>query len=344
MTSAAAIPLQALTTSPDLFPLGWRPGEDEVRFVSLDADAYREASFLDERLLAGGRRIVDQPWSALAEAADVLTGESDFIFHIGHVGSTLLSRLLGDSDRIFSLREPAILRTLAQVEEARATSLPVFLKLWARVYSPSQKSLIKATSFVSEIAGLLMEGAPSAKAILMFTPPEAYMATILAGPNSRLELKANAPSRLRRLGRRLGAAPWSLDSLSEGEVAAMSWITEICAMAEAAQRFPDRVLWLDFEDFLALPAAGLAAALGRLHGTARPSDVAGMLRSPDFQRYAKGPEHPYDASLRRQILANARSEHRAELNRGIDWLEAAAAAHPPLAQAARMAALAPRIG
>ena len=334
-----------MDASPDLYPVALDVETGRVQVVRLDEAGYRDASFLDERILPRTGPGVWAPWAELEGAAGGLTGESDFIFHIGHVGSTLLARLLGEADRVFALREPAILRTLATMETPRVDPyLGTLLRLYARVWRPGQKSLIKATSFVSDLAPLMLERSISAKAILMFVSPMTYMTTILAGPASRGALRGEAVGRLERLRRRLGEAPWTLGGLTEGELAAMSWACEIRALADAADRYPGRVLWLDFDDFLARPAAGLAAALNRLHGEAPPALIETLLSGPHLTRYSKAPEHPYDPGLRRRILAQGRIEHRLELERGVAWLNAAGTRYPLIADAARAAASAPRLG
>jgi hypothetical protein len=324
-----------LRATPDLYPLAFDEGQDSVGFVRLSRPRYEQASFLDQRVTAASDQGGWAPFDVVRAAAAPLAGESDFIFHIGHVGSTLLARLLGLSPRIFSLREPGALRTFAQLAFELPTPesvlgaaafderLDVFLRLWARAYEPAQRTLIKATSFAGETALMLLTRTPSARAILMTVQPEAYMATILGGPNSRIELKAQAPSRLRRLHRRTGQPLWRLAEMSEGELCAMSWAAEMAGLAEAAETFPDRILWLDFDHFLSAPREGLSAALTRLHGAAAPADLEAMLASPLFGRYSKGPEHAYDANLRRQVLDEARRQHGGEIGKGRAWLEGA---------------------
>ncbi len=324
-----------LRANPDLYPLAFNVFQDSVYFVRLSQARYAEASFLDQRVAVQGDEGGWAQWAPVAALAGRLEGESDYIFHIGHVGSTLLARLLGLSPRVFSLREPAILRLLAQVafdlptpespwsQETYDEHVEVFSRLWARTYDPGQKTLLKATSLVSEMAASLMARSPASRAIAMTVAPEVYMATILGGPASRQELASTAQSRLRRLHRRIGASPWRLYQMSEGELAAMSWACEMAGLAEAAAQAPDRVLWLDFERFLSNPAAGLSAALAHLHGAASEADLQAMMLSPLFGRYSKGPEHAYDANLRRQVLDQARAEHRGELAKGLAWLDRA---------------------
>jgi hypothetical protein len=315
-------------------------------FVDLTESEYRAASFLDERLLAAGRR---GTWTALEEVAReaaILDGESDFIFHIGHVGSTLMSRLLGASPRIFAVREPAILRTLARQgarEDDRADPrLELALRLLARVWNPNQRSLVKATSFVSDIAPSIMAASPSAKALAMFVSPQFHMASRLAGQASRAELPVAAVSWLDRLHRRLGGAYWRLDRMSEGEWAALGWTCEICALAELADRFPGRVRWMDFDRFLMRPSGGLAATLKFLRGSTQDDELGAIMRGSDWGRYSKAPEHAFDARARREVIDEALYSHAAEIERGIGWLNAAGNAHPAIARAATSAAMAVR--
>lgn len=324
--------------SPELYPLSFDATGDRVRLVPLEEEAYRVASFLDERLLASVGFGEWVPMAELREAMPRPASEGDFVFHLGHVGSTLLSRLLGESERVFSVREPAILRTLAIAElagqdpEWLRDQARLFLALWARVWRPRQRSLLKATSFVSELAPLLMDLNPSAAAILMHLPASAHLAAILGGEASRAEMATNASMRLTRLHRRLGGPFWRLDSLGPGERAAMSWLCEIMALGRLAELHPDRVLWLDFDAFLAAPEAGLSAILRRLHGEAPPERITGMLRSGHLARYAKAPEHAFDGEARRNLLALAARDHREEIARGMAWLEGAASAHALVGQ------------
>jgi hypothetical protein len=333
-----------LRANPDLYPLAFDVFQDSVYFIRLSQARYADASFLDQRVAAQGDEGGWAQWAPVAALAGRLDGESDYLFHIGHVGSTLVARLLGLSPRVFSLREPAVLRTLAQVafdlptpespwnQEAFDEHLDVFSRLWARTYDPGEKTLLKATSLVSEIAAPLMARSADARAIAMTVAPEVYMATILGGPASRLELKTTAQSRLRRLHRRIRATPWRLSEMSEGERVAMSWACEMAGLVDAANQYPDRVLWLDFERFLAAPDQGLSAALRHLHGEAPDSDLQTMLASPLFTRYSKGPEHAYDANLRRQVLDQARAEHGLELAKGLAWLDRAGREAPVVAE------------
>jgi hypothetical protein len=337
---------EELGGSPELFPYMLDLPRDGVVFVRLERTDYEQASFLDARLLTPKTSSLALPWPQVAAAigAVPLTEHCGFIFHIGHVGSTLLSRLVGAHRAAFSLREPVILRTFAQLKgepqvqphawrrddfDAR---LSACLKLLSRTFETRQLAVIKATSFVSELAADLLARASAPKAVIMFVSPESYLATILGGPNSRQEARVLAPSRLARLHRRIGGDAWQLASMSEGEVLALSWACEMSALVRAANCGGERVFRVDFDRFLDSPAALLSSVLRHfdIGGTSEEGtseEARAIIAGPDMQRYSKSPDYAYDAALRRDVLQAARAAHGAEIRRGLAWLDRAAGRH-----------------
>jgi hypothetical protein len=342
---------QELGGSPELFPYSLELSRDSVIFLRLERGDYERASFLDARLLTSQIPSHALPWPEVAAAIDAarLSERCGFIFHIGHVGSTLLSRLIGAHSSVFSLREPMILRTFAQLAGAPGlhpqawhhdgfgTRLTGCLKLLSRTFETPQLAVIKATSFVSELAADLLARASGPKAVFMTVSPESYLATILGGPNSRQEARMLAPSRLTRLHRRIGAQAWQLATLSEGEVLSMSWACEMSALAHAAKSGRERVHRVDFDRFLADPAPILSSALRHFGIADHPQGVRAIIEGPNMRRYSKAPEHAYDAALRQDVLNAARAAHGAEIRRGLAWLDRAADLFPPVRHAMTLA-------
>jgi hypothetical protein len=339
---------EELGASPTLFPYMLDVPRDSVSFLRLTRADYERASFLDARLLNPQISSHAVPWAQVAAAIDAagLTERCGFVFHIGHVGSTLLSRLIGAHSSAFSLREPLMLRTFAQLsgepegrhawlQDQFNSRLTGALKLLSRTFEAPQLSVVKATSFVSELAATLLSRASAPKALMMYVSPESYIATILGGPNSRQETKILAPSRLLRLHRRIGCEAWPLASLSEGEVLALSWACEMSALAHAADFDRSRVFRLDFDRFLVSPAPLLFSVFRHFDLEATSSEVRAILEGPDMRRYSKAPEHAYDAALRRDVLNEARAAHGPEIRRGLVWLDRAAAQFPAVRDAMR---------
>src|SRR6185503_2414368 len=238
---AAMSDLKALLpASPDAYPQAVDLVRGLVLIVRMDARAYRAASFLDDRILGPATQGAWMPGPAVTQAArQVIDGKPlHFIFHTGHVGSTLLSRLLDETGGVLGLREPLPLRTLADAYDALGSPesllaepqfdslLDMLLRLWGRGYSSTRAVVVKATSSAGRLAGRLLAASPASRAVYLHLKAEPYLATLLGGANSAIDLRGHGPGRMRRLlaGRNLPAAP--LSALSPGELAALGWLVE----------------------------------------------------------------------------------------------------------------------
>lgn len=334
-----------IAASPAWFPLRYTAGNQSMSLVRLDEAAYAAASFLDQRLLDGRPEEGICSVAALEAVTATLPTRCSYIFHTGHVGSTLISRLVGAHERFFSLREPALLRTFAGATPMNSP-LPLagVLALLSRTWRPAQRPVVKFTSFLSEHADTLLaipdqpgtsSSPPTASqdrpaAIFVFAQPLNYLRGILAGPNSRTECRLLAPARLERLRHRLALHEWRSEPRSDGELAAMSWLCEMCALHQAAGRHRPRMLWVDFDAFLREPEAALSSILVKLGAIPAHREVEALIRGPLMQRYSKGPQFAYDAALRRDVLAAADRQHAPEISRGLDWLRGTVDAAPSL--------------
>lgn len=312
---------QDILHSPAWFP--FQRNGNELRWVRLDESAYRAASFLDQRLLANNFEQTSSPLNSARAAAAKLAPRSHYVFHTGHVGSTLISRLIGTHESLFSVREPPLLRTLAQERPRDPDDLDLrsVLALLSRTWRPTQRAVVKATSFVSELAGEILQTDSDARAILMFADPLSYLRGILGGPNSRVEAKHLAPARLRRLAKRMSGDGWQPDPHSEGEQVAMAWLCEMTALWAAAERHGSRVMWVNFDAFLSDPAGALGRVFQALEVSAAADEIEALVRGPLMHQYSKAPEYAYDAALRRDVHEAADMEHGAEIRRGARWLE-----------------------
>lgn len=334
-------------SSPALFVQNLDVHSDRILLAAVREPDFHQASFLDQRLLTPER---PREWIAWAAAADVgpLPDSAQFIFHIGHVGSTLISRLLGELPAVLPVREPLLLRLFAELHRTRErpeaiwppkeveARLSLALGWLSRTFRPEQSAMIKATSFASELAGRIQK--PGRKSLFLFARPDTYCETILAGENARQELSALGPKRLERLHERIGAEPWRLWGLSPGERAAMAWACEMTALeAGAAAAEEGGVLWLDFERFLEAPADRLRQ-IARHFGHDVEAAAEDIVAGPIMRTYSKAPEHAYSPELRASLLAEARRLEAEELRRARIWLDEAAAAYPAIGAAVSRAA------
>lgn len=137
--------------------------DGNAELIEMSMECYRASSFLDHRIKvpdeALGHTVRFQDLFSLFGSASALT--TGYIFHISHVGSTLLSRIIGEVPGVLSLREPMLLRWLAEVRrdirqpESRydwsgyVVRLNTALGLLGRPLPTASKVVVKATSFAS---------------------------------------------------------------------------------------------------------------------------------------------------------------------------------------------------
>lgn len=335
-----------LPASPDVYPQKIDLNTLMVLLLQFDANAYRQASFLDDRILAPAAVGAWASFDRVADASRLVTDPRPvhFIFHTGHVGSTLVSRLLDETGLVLSLREPLPLRTLAEAHDALGRvdallsdvqfdhALTTLLRLWSRGYPGNRGVVIKATSTAGRIAAPILARSEGSRAIYLNLRAEPYLATLLAGQNSPADLRGHGPERMRRLQSRIGAPLPPLHGLSIGELAAMSWLAESWSQREALSHHPGRTIAFDFDQLLAGVATGMDRMLRHFGLPADASRLDALGRSPVLARYSKAPEFAYTPEIRAQLLRDSRRRNGDEIRKGLAWLDQLARSDDAVAQ------------
>ena len=307
------------------------PSAGMVRLVAMSRDSYRAPSFLDDRLLTQPIDAQIVPWPDVeAAVSNDLRTDARWIFHIGHVGSTLVSRLLGDIEGVLALREPRILRDLAlsppQVREQYIGAVP---RLMSRTFAADEVACVKATSFASEIAPALVPAGE--RALFMYANPRNYVASILAGENSLKELHGHVDYRRQRLASRAISFP---EPRNDAELAAIAWACEMTSLEAAADAMPDRsIAWADFDVIL----EDIGGELGRVAEffgfSANPAKIQAIASGPLMQRYSKALEFDYSPSLRNDLITQEFELQGPAIDAALAMLRATAEKSPLLARA-----------
>ena len=226
-----------LPASPDAYPQAVDLVRGLVLVIETNPASYRAASFLDDRILGprDARRLARRQLGHRRQRARRGNLRPlHFIFHTGHVGSTLLSRLLDETGVVLGLREPLPLRTLADAQDvlatlSRSSGRPSSRRCWtcccgsgpaattARARSSSRR---RATPGARRAAcsrpRRTRRRSISACAQSLISPP------CSAAPTRRSTCAATARPHVRSLlaGRSLSTAP--LHALTPGELAALA--------------------------------------------------------------------------------------------------------------------------
>lgn len=304
------------------------PSQGAARLVAMDRESYRAASFLDDRMLGTPVDAQIVSWTSLEEAvSDGMRSDARWIFHIGHVGSTLVSRLLGELDGVLAIREPRLLRDLALTPvNVRQRYIALTPRLMSRTFAEREVACVKATSFASDIAPELVP--TNQRALLMFTTPQNYIGSILAGENSIEELRLLAGSRAQRLNSRQIYLP----SQDDAGLAAAAWACEMTALEQAAERMVDReIRWTNFDQMLGeMDAALTDVASFFAFDSRRAGEIA---TGPLMSRYSKALEYEYGANLRRELIAEAGERFAGGIERALAMLTSGAEKSPLLGRA-----------
>jgi hypothetical protein len=343
-SALAALAAREGFRSPDLFVQRVDMQAKTAMIRRMSRAAYRAASFLDSRLLPHAFDGFVIPHDHLVQWVQAITDAPrpiHFIFHAGHVGSTLVSRFIDQAEGVLGLREPSTLRTLALAHEALShpdavlsssqvdTWMATQLRLWRRGYDDTRCVVLKATSDTVRIGHRLMQAAPDSKVLLLNVAAQSYVAMMLSSP-SFVDLQTKAGERARRLTRMLGE---NEPASSVGETAALSWLAEQLTQEHLAHPWPTRTLRVDFDEMLAEPGMHLKAIFHHLGIEAPLALLEDAASHPVMQQYSKNPDKAYSIAERAQRLRQSRRDHAEEIRRGLIWLERGARAHPRAAAA-----------
>ncbi|MEO6064355.1 MAG: hypothetical protein ABIP49_01050, partial [Lysobacterales bacterium] len=306
--------------------------------LDVDRDFFA-APFLDERALSGtqigGWRYPLGDLLAAHAARNAPQRAASWIFHVGHCGSTLLSRLLDRIPSVLGVREPLPLLSLAQAMMERDSplgrvnpqqvdaTLGCVAELLTRRFTESDRIIVKATSSTSLLAPALLTTRPLDRAVLMDLPLRRYLAVYLRDPALRAQARADALPRLATWHAWTGDDSLRLWQLDDAQCIAFNWRvdTERFARLTADPGTSAQVLRLDGEIFIGDPVATLervAVFLGLpyMFDATGPRDSFSEILS----RYAKQPAQAFDAAARGHELQAAESLYRAEIDHADAWL------------------------
>jgi hypothetical protein len=205
---------------------------------------------------------------------------------------------------------------------------PTVRALSARAFARDETALIKATSFVSEIAPLLVP--ENGRAAFIYVGARSYIETILAGENSVQELRALGGFRAQRMRGRLP----NLSLPDDAHRAAAGWACEMTALESAAAAMSGRpILWVNFDDFLARPVQLLMTMADHFRLEATSAEIDRIATGPLLRRYSKDLDYEYSPQLRQELQAEARQMHEAAIESALAMLDEASRASSLLSQA-----------
>lgn len=303
-----SVPLAELFASPDHY-LHSFDGPDAI-FVPMDRDAYRRSIFLDDRIQPAAEHAMRVPIQALLAVAEEPSGQTSWIFHVAHCGSTLLANALDELSGNLVLREPFALRQAAIArDDAR---LRLMLRMLAKRYPEAGTTLVKANVPVNFCIPTIVGAQPDAAAIFLYYGLSDYLLAIMRSDNHRAWLRRVTGDLAPHLG--------DLSTLSDAERAAALWLAQIRLFSGGLERMPHGRA-LGAEHFFNHPAHALGAAARLLGFDASPSAIEKLVAGPLFGSYAKNPAIRFDNTARIERRQRLLGEIEPELVAAGEWIE-----------------------
>ncbi|QGW66720.1 hypothetical protein GOY17_18585 [Lysobacter soli] len=326
----------AAIDSPEFLPFKLDLVGRRVLWLRLDEAQRREAAFLDDRAVPSNAEGGWAPLESLLSRVSDEAAPAHAIFHIGHCGSTLLSRLIDTWPEVQGLREPLPLRTLADAwpmldeaisrlspDEAENTLRALWAR-WSRALPPHARSVVKATSSCNGLIAPLLSQQPRMRAVLIDMPLRPYLATLLKSPNSVFDAASAAGERLRYLHQHGVATHLSLHQIPVHRQCALGWLAEQMRFdALDKGRHGERVIRVDFESLLDEPARELHRVAA--HFELDPARVDEAVASPAWGRYSKAQAHGYGRDDRAHDLALSMQSFGADIADAEAWVASIAA-------------------
>ena len=309
---------------------------ESTKFLIVDPSMLEQSPFIDIRFepLAQAHFWVDtRELFSLEDRHDVARPRPVFIFHHAFVCSTLLARCLNQIDAFFSLKEPWILRRLADFKRTQGSEIPgpqwremfvKYVKLLCRNFPNGRVPVIKATNVANNLLNDVIDFMPGQQILYLYSDLEHFLVSNLKKSiDTQQKMPALAQSFLRD-----GSFARRFPQLSDPsrfsllQVCGLIWLVSLYNFREAVQRNATAaVMTLDAQDLLNdLPSR--LAALSRFFGHApEPSEIRRMTDPGITRTNAKDQSQPYGAEQRRFETQQIRNRYGEDLHRAMAWAE-----------------------
>lgn len=328
--------LEALAYSPELFLRDVDPARKAAILSPMSEDSYKRSSFLDDRIVRDGEKDIVVPVDALIrilEDSKQPPGDIHYIFHVGHCGSTLIARLLGELDEFHALREPAVLMGLSRSYRALGETgfdmtrerwfelRDLALALLSRTWRPGQTALVKTTSHAGNLIPQLMGYTGRERALFLYVDLETYLVTMLRS-HTRNENRLYAKDfRIREFAELAPTRSAVFEDYPDACIAALTWLlhTREFAVATEDSDLALRSLSMNFDEYLANPQFQLGRICRFMGSAADENTLEHLSTGPISSRNAKLPDLSFDAEKRACKLAAARIKFADDIDAGLSW-------------------------
>ena len=330
------VTVPALLFDPALFVFDFATDNRLTKFLVVEELMLERSPFIDIRFepLAKAHFWVDTAELFALEARhDIPRPQPVFIFHHAFVCSTLLARCLGQTDAFFSLKEPWILRRLADHKRANGNLASssqwrvmfcTYLSLLCRNFSTGRKPIIKATNVANNLLVDVLRFMPACQILYLYSDLESFLVSNLKkGRDTQEKIPALAKTILGDSDFQQKFPDMRDPSrFTFLQVCALTWLVNLYNLTDVLKQHAGaQAKTLDLKDFLGdLP--GSLNLVSRYFGhLPDPEDERRMVGAQVMQTNAKDQSKPYSIEQRQIEMNQIKSRHYLELNDAIAWID-----------------------
>lgn len=335
-TTDFRITVPALLFDPGFLVFDFAPGNELTKFLVAEESMLEQSPFIDIRFepLAQAQFWVNtRELFSLEGLHDIPRPQPVFIFHHAFVCSTLLARCLSQIDAFFSLKEPWILRRMADYKRSQGNKISSpqwremfckYVQLLCRNFRTGKIPVIKATNVANNLMVDVLDHMPGRGILYLYSDLESFLISNLKKASDTQQKMPSLAQGFLGDADFLQKYPQMSDPsrFSFLQVCALTWLVNLYNFKDSLKQHENaQVKTLDSQDFLDdLP--GTLGSLSHFFGHAPdPTEVQRMMDPKIIRTNAKDQSKPYGNEQRQIEMNQIRSRYGQELENAMAWIE-----------------------
>ncbi len=318
------VPSATDLADPRWFPVDLHVPRREFGFLTIDQEVLERSTFLDTRIEAPLAQSIPVSVARIAEA-QMDAAPLAWLFHTSFCCSTLLARILHLPPYQVVLKEPLVLRRLADARHVQwdlQDLVPLAARLLCRPWDPQGSVVIKPTHAALNIATDLLDAVPKSKGVLLVSSLDDFLVSNLKKTHDTLAKVPVLAERALQAGSfQFRLPPAALAPPDLLAAATLQWAAqrELCAdiLASAGRH---RLKPVDAATLLE-DVAGVAWQCAQWMGLPVPQHLMQQRVAQVSGRNAKSVKVAYDAAHRRADVRVIRSKYADRLSAAHCWFE-----------------------
>jgi len=327
------VSIHSLLFQPEFYLFDFNPQAGLTRFLVIREEVLEQVPFVDinvERMAQANFSVSTAELLSLEGQHDIDRPPVNYIFHHSFVCSTLLARCLNQIDAFFSLKEPWILRRMADVKRAappkEAQWRELFQKynaLLSKDFSAGRSTLIKATNVANNLIVDVIKFMPASRILYLWSDLRGFLVSNLkktAETQQKMPGLYDAFSGDSDFRKRFSQFA-DVSGTSLLRVCALIWVANLYSLQRVLGKHPDAaVTTLEVDALLTEPLVTLQKT-SEFFGHAPSQEELGLMTHRNIMhRNAKDPRQQYGDAIRREEARKIDADNQAEIDAVIEWI------------------------